>query len=83
LGIAQSPTRFGRLDMNLEPLDRHQGWRLKFQRGPGPTPANVLLPQTLASHYRFAEIQGTQARVEGNTVFVTPSAAAWEALWKI
>jgi hypothetical protein len=83
LGFAQSPTRFGRLDMNLEPLDRHQGWRLKLQRGPGPTPANVLLPQTLASRFRFAEIQGTQARVEGNTVFVTPSATAWEALWKL
>jgi hypothetical protein len=83
LSIAQSPTRFGRLDMNLEPLDRHQGWRLKFQRGSGPTPANVLLPQTLASRFRFAEIHGAQARLEGNTVFVTPGAAAWEAVWKV
>jgi len=83
LSIAQSPTRFGRLDMNLEPLDRHQGWRLKFQRGSGLTPANVLLPEILASRFRFAEIKGAQARVEGNSVFVTPSAAAWEAVWKI
>jgi len=82
MGLAQSPTRFGRLDMNLEPLDRLQGWRLKFQRGSGPTPANVLLPQTLASRFRFAEIQGAQARVERNTVFVTPSATAWEAVWR-
>jgi hypothetical protein len=83
LSLAQSPTRFGRLDLNLEALDRHQGWRLKFQRGSGPAPANVVLPGTLASRFRFAEIHGAQARQEGNTMFVTPDASAWEALWKI
>jgi hypothetical protein len=83
LSLGQSPTRFGRIDMNLEPLDRHQGWRLKFQRGSGPTPANVLLSKILASRFRFAEIQGAEARLEGNTVFVTPSASAWEAVWRI
>jgi hypothetical protein len=83
LSIAQSPTRFGRIDINLEPLDGHQGWRLKFQRGSGPTPGNVLLPKTLASRFRFAEIHGAEARLEGNAVFMTPSAAAWEVIWKI
>jgi hypothetical protein len=83
LSLAQSPTRFGRIDMYLEPLDRHQGWRMKFQRGSGPTPAKVLIPETLASRFRFAEIQGAQARREGNTVSVAPSAAAWEAVWRI
>jgi len=83
LSIAQSPTRFGRIDMNIEPLDRHQGWRLKFQRGSGPTPSSVQLPLMLASRFRFAEIQGAQARQVGNTVFVTSSAASWEALWKV
>ncbi|MGO8735975.1 MAG: hypothetical protein ACLQVM_24635 [Terriglobia bacterium] len=83
LSLAQSPTRFGRIDMYLEPLDRHQGWRMKFQRGSGPTPAKVLIPETLASRFRFAEIQGAQARREGNTVSVAPSAAAWQAVWRI
>jgi len=83
MSVAQSPTRFGRLDMNLEPLDRHQGWRLKFQRGSGPTPASVQLPGTMGARFRFAEIKGAQARQEGNTVFVTPAAASWEALWKV
>jgi hypothetical protein len=82
LSLAQSPTRFGRLDMTLEPSDRHQGWRLKFRRGPGPQPANVQFPAAIGSRYRFAEIQGAQARAEGNTVLVTPGAAAWEAVFK-
>jgi len=82
LSLVQSPTRFGRIDMDLEPLDRHQGWRLEFRRGSGPQPANVHLPGMLGSRFRFAAIQGAQARLEGNTVFVTPGAAAWEATWK-
>jgi hypothetical protein len=81
LSLAQSPTRFGRLDMALEPLDRHQGWHLKFQRGAGPQPANVQLPATLAG-FRFAEIQGAQARAEGTALLVTPGVAAWEAVFK-
>jgi hypothetical protein len=82
LNLAQSPTRFGRLDMTLEPLDRHQGWRLKFRRAAGLQPANVCLPASLASRFNFAEIQGAQAQTEGNTVLVAPDAASWEAIWK-
>ena len=82
LSLAQSPTRFGRVDVALEPLERHQGWGLKFQRGPGPQPANVQLPATIGSRFRFADIQGAHARAEGNIVLVTPGAAAWEAVFK-
>ncbi len=82
LSLAQSPTRFGRLDMTLEPLDRHQGWRLKFRRGAGLQPANVCLPASLASRFNFAEVQGAQAQTEGNSVLVSPDAASWEATWK-
>jgi len=80
--LVQTPTRFGRLDMTLKPLDRHQGWHLKFQRNAGPSPENVHLPATLGSRFRFAAIQGAQTRTEENTVKVIPGAAAWEAVWK-
>jgi hypothetical protein len=83
LSLVQSPTRFGRLDLTLEPLDRHQGWRLKLRRGPGPQPQNVGLPASIASRFSFAEIQGAQSSVEGSTVLVAPDATSWEAIWKI
>jgi hypothetical protein len=83
MSIAQSPTRFGRLDVNLEPLDRHQGWRLIFRRGSGPAPASVQLPVTMGSRLTFATIKSAQARQKGNAVFVTPAAASWEAMWKL
>ena len=83
LGLAHSPTRFGRIGMDLEPLDRRAGWRLKFQRGEGPEPGSVLIPETLASRYRFAGLQGAETHKEGNMVSVTPSAKDWEAIWKV
>jgi hypothetical protein len=46
--IAGSPTRFGRISLRLEPLGRKRGWRLDFEREPGPTPASIVLPLGLA-----------------------------------
>jgi len=46
--IAGSPTRFGRIPMRLEPLGRQRGWRLDFEREPGPAPASVILPSGFA-----------------------------------
>jgi len=82
MGVGQSPTRFGRIDLNLEPLDRGAGWSLKFKRDPGPEPASVQLPAMLGSRLRFSEAAGAQTRQEGNVILVAPSAASWQAIWK-
>jgi hypothetical protein len=83
LSVVQSPTRFGRIDLRLEPLDRREGWRLKFGRGLGPLPANIALPATLGSAWHFANITGAEARPQRETLLVSPSAASWEAVWKV
>ncbi len=44
--VKQTPTRFGRLNLELTP--RGTGWRLKFERGPGPAPLSVRVPAMLA-----------------------------------
>jgi hypothetical protein len=82
LEVVQSPTRFGRIDLSLEPLDSHDGWRLRFRRGTGPDPANVELPATLGSGWSFANIADAEARRQGNTLRVTPSVTSWEVVWK-
>jgi hypothetical protein len=79
----QSPTRFGRIDVSLEPLDGHKGWRLQFKRGTGPAPANVQIPATLGSRWQFAKITGAEVRRQGSALLVTPTATAWEAEWKV
>jgi len=82
LGVTQSPTRFGRIDLNLEPLEGHAGWRLQFQRGTGPAPAHISIPVTLGSGWRYAKVTGAEVQRQGDILFVTPSATSWEVLWK-
>jgi len=80
--LAHSPTRFGRVGLNLEPLDGHKGWRLKFQRGAGPAPSRVELPATLGRQFSFSGISGAATRQEKNAVLVAPGPTSWEAVWK-
>ena len=46
--ISGSPTRFGRISLRLEPLGRKRGWRLDFEREPGPAPVSIVLPRGVA-----------------------------------
>jgi hypothetical protein len=82
LSVVQSPTRFGRIDLSLDPLDGHDGWRLQFQRGSGPPPADICIPATLGSVRRFAKITGAEVQRQGDILLVTPSATSWEVVWK-
>jgi hypothetical protein len=82
MSLASSPTRFGRIGMELEPLNRQGGWRLKFRRSSGPAPERVELPAALGSRFRFSGITGAESRQEKNAILVTPGASAWEAVWK-
>jgi len=82
LSVVQSPTRFGRVDLILEPLDRHAGWRLSFRRGKGPEPESIQLPPALGSGWMFAEITGAKAASDGGALLVSPGAKSWEAVWK-
>ena len=76
--VASSPTRFGRIGLALEPAGR--GWRLAFERGSGPAPDAVELPETLAG-LRFAGAKGAAAKREDGRVLVDPAAGSWEASW--
>ena len=82
LKLAESPTRFGRISMDLEPSNHDTGWRLKFQRASGPVPASIRVPAKLGSRFQFSQITGAQARREGNVILVTPTATSWEVVWK-
>jgi hypothetical protein len=82
IALAHTPTRFGRVGLNFEPLDGHKGWRLKFQRDSGPAPSRVQLPAMLGRRLRFSEITGAETHQEKNAIRLAPSATSWEAVWK-
>ncbi len=79
--LAGSPTRFGRVDLKLEPLGRGRGWRMEYRRGNGPSPRNTVLPAAPGSALRLRGIDGAAYRQSGDSVLVDPKAASWSATW--
>ncbi len=80
--ITESPTRFGRVSLNLEPTRGASGWRLSFDRGTGPIPATVTLPATLGSKFNLEDVKGGTFRPAGAKVIVQPESSSWQAAWK-
>ena len=76
-----TPTRFGRVNLALEP--HGQEWRLRFERGPGPTPRAVELPESLGARAHFSGVAGAAAKSAGGRVQIDPRAASWTATWKV
>ncbi|MGA2984798.1 MAG: twin-arginine translocation signal domain-containing protein [Terriglobia bacterium] len=80
--ITESPTRFGRLSLNLEPASGTSAWRLSFDRGTGPNPGTVSLPAILGSKFQLADVKGATFRIAGAKVIVQPESPSWQAVWK-
>lgn len=79
--IANSPTRFGRIGLSLEPEGRGKSWRLRFTRGRGPAPSQVTLPARLGTRIAFAELSGATFQRDGGQIVVSPQAGAWSATY--
>ncbi len=77
--MANTPTRFGRVTLNLEPTT--SGWRLNFAREAGPEPQAVEMPVALGSRLRFDRIEGATTKTAGNTLRVDPAARRWSVHW--
>jgi hypothetical protein len=80
--MVASPTRFGRLNLALEPDQRGRAWRLKFERGSGPAPRLTEVPGRLGSRLEFQSVQGAEHRVEGSRILLNPEARSWSAVWR-
>jgi hypothetical protein len=76
--VRGSVTRFGAVDISLVPEGR--GWRLSFQRGEGPAPAEVSLPENLGG-LRFKGAKGAGGKSSGGAIAVDPGASSWSAVW--
>ncbi len=77
-----TPTRFGRVDLALEPLDPRAGWRLDFSRAQGEAPERITLPARLGGTVDFTKVEGAEVRREGESVIVNPQTQRWSAFWK-
>ncbi len=77
-----TPTRFGRLDLQFEPLDRRRGWRLSFRRGDGPVPEIVSIPAALGGRFHLTATEGVQSKRSGDLVTLDPTLRQWSLSWK-
>ena len=79
--LTATPTRFGRVDIDLEPLDRKQGWRLSFHRAEGPVPARVSVPLTLGDRLQLAASNAVSWKREQDFATIDPTSRDWSLTW--
>ncbi|MGB6386063.1 MAG: hypothetical protein WBD25_07660 [Terriglobales bacterium] len=78
--LQNSPTRFGRINLELEPAEA-QGWRLRFDRASGLSPASVSLPAKIGAH-EVKKVIGAGSKINGRVVEVDPLVKKWDAFLK-
>ena len=79
--LERTPTRFGRVSINLEPLDGNQGWNLDFNIEPGPEPEKIFLPSLVMSR-KLQRIDGARCATSNRGIAVDPHARRWTAIWR-
>jgi hypothetical protein len=79
--ITNSPTRFGRIGMALQPEKRGRVWRLRFTRSRGSAPSHVTLPARLGKRLSFSQLSGASFQREGDQILISPEAATWSATY--
>jgi hypothetical protein len=79
--LEQSPTRFGRVTLQLEPLDHDKGWKLDFALALSLPPGKVELPREIAGR-RFDRTVGAKFEMGVRKVSIDPHARQWTAFWR-
>jgi hypothetical protein len=79
--MTATPTRFGRVNIDLEPLDRKQGWRLSFRREVGPAPARVSVPLTLGDRFHLAGSKTVSWKRDQEVANLDPMSREWSLIW--
>jgi len=78
--LENTPTRFGRVNLELEP-DGKAGWRMAFSIVGDQSADAVELPGLVAG-VRFQGTEGARAREHGGKVFIDPASRNWSAIWQ-
>lgn len=78
--LKATPTRFGRIDAELEPLGGGQGWQFHFRRSAGPRPASISVPVTLGNRFQLAASNGIKRTAR--QAMVDPSMTDWTVTWR-
>lgn len=78
--LERTPTRFGRVTLQLEPVSVH-GWKLDVAVEPAQQAESVELPASIAGR-EFDRVVGANYKIGTRKVSVDPAARNWTALWR-
>ena len=78
--LEHTPTRFGRVTLQLEPVSAH-GWKLDVATEPAQQAKSVELPASIAGR-EFDRVVGASYKIGTRKVSVDPTARNWTALWR-
>jgi hypothetical protein len=80
LALERTPTRFGRVTLELESLSNHAGWRLAVTLDPAQRAETVELPVSIFGR-QFDRIQDAKFQIRGSRILIDPKATKWTAFW--
>jgi hypothetical protein len=79
--LTETPTRFGRISLTLEPFGS-RGWKLHFVRIGVGVPETVEIRGELLRRVELSRVNGAAMRkAEGGRVMIDPAAQNWTAFW--
>ncbi len=86
LSLSYSPTRWGRVTLTLEPIDKLT-WRTRFKREDFDDNKYskldwIKMPRKLADVYHFNNIKGMKIGRESEEILIKPELTEWECEWK-
>lgn len=80
--LLATPTRFGRVSLDAEPLGL-RGWKLHFRRGEGTPPESVEVRESLFLGIGLNEVSGASWRRAANGMAaIDAGAREWTATWQ-
>jgi hypothetical protein len=79
--LENSPTRFGRAALHLEPLADKKGWKLDFDLEGAKLPEHVQIPSAITGR-PFDRVVGATVVANQKAVEVDPKVPKWTAFWR-
>jgi hypothetical protein len=79
--LTNTPTRFGRVNLEMEPVGTRAGWRMNFAIDGERPPDAIELPARIGG-WRFERAEGCKYHEQNGKIMIDPAARKWSASWR-
>ena len=78
--LEHTPTRFGHVTLQLEPLAKKRGWKLDVTIEPTQRVSTVEIPVSIMGQ-KFERVTRANFRIQHRKILIDPDAGTWSAVW--